>query len=138
MEGLEAGLYHFSPADLKLRGLRRGDWRAAIARACAMYPAVAEAKAVLILSAMFWRSAWKYRARCYRYCYWDAGTILANLMAAANAEGIRTDLVMNFADAEVERLIGVDGEREGPLCLVGQVGLPTICRPTLLPASSNR
>ena len=117
-EGLEAGLYHFSPADLKLRGLRRGDWRAAIARACAMHPSIVDARAVLILSAMFWRSAWKYRARCYRYCFWDAGTMLANLLAAANAEGLQADLAVNFADAQIERLIGVDGEREGPLCLV--------------------
>ncbi len=118
MEDLEAGLYHFSPADLKLRGLRRGDWRAAVARACAMNPSIVEARAVLILSAMFWRSAWKYRARCYRYCFWDAGTMLANLLAAANAEGLRADLAVNFVDVQIERLIGVDGEREGPLCLV--------------------
>ena len=30
VEGLEAGFYHFSPADLKLRGLRPGDWRATL------------------------------------------------------------------------------------------------------------
>jgi SagB-type dehydrogenase family enzyme len=117
-EGLEAGLYHFSPADLKLRGLRRGDWRGAIARACVMNDSIVHARALLILSAMFWRSAWKYRARCYRYCFWDSGTMLANLLAAANAEGLQADLALNFADEQIERLIGVDGEREGPLCLV--------------------
>jgi SagB-type dehydrogenase family enzyme len=117
-EGLESGLYHFSPADLKLRGLRRGDWRTVIARACAMRPQLADARAVLILSGIFWRSAWKYRARCYRYCFWDAGTMLANLLAAANAEGLEADVVVNFADAEAERLIGVDGEHEGPVCIV--------------------
>ncbi|HEV3110388.1 MAG TPA: SagB/ThcOx family dehydrogenase [Candidatus Binataceae bacterium] len=118
-EGLESGLYHFSPADLKLRGLRRGDWRAVIARACAMQrPRLADARAILILSGIFWRSAWKYRARCYRYCFWDAGTMLANVLAAADAEGLQTEVIVNFADAEIERLIGVDGEREGPLCLV--------------------
>jgi SagB-type dehydrogenase family enzyme len=118
VEGLEPGLYHFSPADLKLRGLRRGDWRAALARACAMRPSVAQARAIVILSAIFWRSAWKYQARCYRYCFWDAGTMLANLLAAADAEGLEAEVIVNFADAEIERLIGVDGEREGPLCIV--------------------
>lgn len=118
IDGLEAGLYHFSPADLKLRILRRGDVRAVVSRACAMRPAIAEARVVLILSGIFWRSAWKYRARCYRYCFWDAGTMLANLCAAADAEGLLTDTVVNFTDQEIERLIGVDGEREAPLCLV--------------------
>ena len=28
IEGMEPGLYHLLPADLKLHGLRRGDWRA--------------------------------------------------------------------------------------------------------------
>ena len=44
---LTPGLYHFSPADLKLRGLRRGDWRRYLARASAMRPALAEARAIL-------------------------------------------------------------------------------------------
>jgi len=118
VDELEAGLYHFSPADLKLRGLRRGDWREALARAAAMRPSLKESRAVLIMSALFWRSAWKYRARAYRYCFWDAGTILANLLAAAAAEGIPAEVVTAFADAEVEQLLGVDGDREGVMCLV--------------------
>jgi SagB-type dehydrogenase family enzyme len=116
--GVERGLYHFSPADLKLRGLRRGDWRAFIARAAAGRPSLLEARAIVVLSAMFWRSTWKYRARAYRYCFWDAGTILANLLAAAAAEGLSTEIVTAFADPEIEALIDIDGEREGALCLV--------------------
>lgn len=115
---LEQGLYHFSPADLRLRGLRRGHWRGLIARAAAERPSLLEARAVLVLSAIFWRSAWKYRARAYRYCFWDAGTMLANLLAAAAAEGLSTELVSAFADPEIEALLGIDGEREGALCLV--------------------
>jgi len=115
---VEPGLYHFSPADLRLRGLRRGDWRGLIARAAAGRPALLHARAVLVLSAIFWRSTWKYRARAYRYCFWDAGTMLANLLAAAAAEGLSTELVTAFADPEIEALLGIDGEREGALCLV--------------------
>ena len=51
--GLEAGLYHFSPADLKLRGLRRGDWREVIKHATAMRPSIANARAIIIMSAIF-------------------------------------------------------------------------------------
>ena len=113
VEALEPGLYHFSPADLKLRGLRRGDWREYLARTTAAQPALTEARAILVLSAIFWRSTWKYRARAFRYCFWDAGTILANLLAAANAEGLTAEIITAFEDAPVERLIDVDGEREG-------------------------
>jgi SagB-type dehydrogenase family enzyme len=115
---LEQGLYHFSPADLRLRGLRRGDWRGLIARAAAGRPSLLQARAVFLLSAIFWRSAWKYRARAYRYCFWDAGTMLANLLAAAAAEGLSTELITAFADPEIEALLDIDGEHEGALCLV--------------------
>ncbi len=118
VEGLDAALYHFSPADLKLRALREGDWRAVMARAAAARQSIREARAVLIMSAIFWRSAWKYRARAYRYCFWDAGTMLANLLAAARAEELSAELVTAFADPDLERLIGIDGENEGLVCLV--------------------
>ena len=118
VDGMEAGLYHFSAADLKVRGLRRGDWREVIARATAKRPVFEHASAILVMSAIFWRSAWKYRARAYRYCFWDTGTILANLLAAAVAEGVSAEVVTAFVDAEIETLIGVDGESEGVMCLV--------------------
>ncbi len=118
VDGLEAGLYHFSAADLKLRGLRIGDWRSTIAAACANGDVVRDARAIVILSAIFWRSAWKYRARAYRYCFWDAGTMLANLFAAASAEGLKAELLTVFVDSDLERLVGIDGEREGMVCVV--------------------
>src|SRR5215471_5930804 len=97
VEGMERGLYHFLPADLKLHGLRRGDWRPYVA-ACAGSTALLEAGAILIMTSIFWRSAWKYRARAYRYCFWDAGTILANLLAAANADALYTEIITAFED----------------------------------------
>jgi SagB-type dehydrogenase family enzyme len=118
VDSLAQGLYHFCPADLKLRTLREGDWRAVVSRLCAGTVSITRAGAVLLLSAIFWRSAWKYRARAYRYCFWDAGTMLANLAAAAAAEGIEARVVTAFVDREIEHLLGIDGEREGVVCLV--------------------
>jgi SagB-type dehydrogenase family enzyme len=118
VEGLEAGLYHFSPADLRMSGLRRGDWRAYIADAAAKRPSIRNARAVIAMSAIYWRSEWKYRARAYRYCYWDAGTILANLLAAAAAEEISAEVITAFEDPALEALLGIDTGREGMIALV--------------------
>lgn len=118
VEGLETALYHFSPADLKLRGLRRGDWRAMLSRAAAGRPSIAQARAVIILTSIFWRSAWKYHARAYRYCFWDAGTMLANLLASANAEQIGAEIVTAFEDPEIESLLGLDPDREGAVAWI--------------------
>jgi SagB-type dehydrogenase family enzyme len=118
VDGLETGLYHFSPADLRMAGLRRGDWRGYLADAAAKRPSIRNARAVIALSAIYWRSEWKYRARAYRYCYWDAGTILANLLAAAAAEEISAEVITAFEDPALEVLLGIDGEREGMIALV--------------------
>lgn len=135
VEALEPGLYHFSPADLKLRGLRRGDWREYLARTTAAPTLLTEARAILVLSAIFWRSTWKYRARAFRYCFWDAGTILANVLAAANAEGLHAEIITAFEDAPVERLIDVDGEREAAVCLVALGRNRNASRPAEQPSS---
>jgi SagB-type dehydrogenase family enzyme len=118
VDGLEAGLYHFSPADLRMAGLRRGDWREYVAKAAANRPSIMRASAVIVLSAIYWRSEWKYRARAYRYCYWDAGTMLANLLAAAAAEGISAEVITAFEDPALENLLGIDGDREGLIAIV--------------------
>jgi len=118
VEGVQPGLYHFSPADLKLRGLRTGDQRGALARACDGRSSVAQARAVVVLSSIYWRSTWKYRARAYRYCFWDAGMIAANLLAATAAEGLQVEVVTLFVDSELEALLGVDGITEDVVCLI--------------------
>jgi SagB-type dehydrogenase family enzyme len=117
IEGMERGLYHFLPADLKLHGLRRGDWRPYLA-GCAASNSIRDARAVFILTSIFWRSAWKYRARAYRYCFWDAGMILANLLAAANSDALNAEIITAFNDRPVEELLEVDGDREGISCVV--------------------
>jgi nitroreductase len=73
---------------------------------------------VIALSSIYWRSEWKYRARAYRYCYWDAGTILANLLAAAAADEISAEVITAFEDPALETLLGIDGDREGMVAIV--------------------
>jgi SagB-type dehydrogenase family enzyme len=137
VEGIEAGLYHFSPADLKLRGLRRGDWREFIARAAANRSSLACAHAIVIVTSIFWRSTWKYRARGYRYCFWDGGTMLANLLAAAAADGIPAKVISGFQDPDLEALLGIDGDSEGMVALValGASGTAAASSPEMKPLS---
>ena len=132
--GLAAGVYHFCPGDFSLRQLRDGDYRQALARAAAD-ESIARAPVTLILTAIFWRNVWKYQARAYRHCYWDSGTMLANSLAAAAALQLPARIVTGFIDADVERLIGIDGEREGALELfvVGSPDAPAPPSPPIEP-----
>lgn len=117
VEALEPGLYHFCPGDFALRALRQGDVRGALAEAAAE-PALAERAATVILTAIYWRNTWKYRARGWRHLYWDSGTMLANLLAAGHALGLAPRLLTGFVDAGVNRILGLDPAREAALELV--------------------
>ncbi len=118
LPGLDAGVYHFNPADVSLRLLRVGDFRGNLAQAMAMEPAVAHAPATIICTGTYWRNAWKYQARTYRHFGWDSGTLLANMLAVSAASGLRAEIVLGFVDVEVNRLLDLDTRREVSLCLV--------------------
>ena len=118
LPGLDAGVYHFNPADVSLGLLRKGDFRGNLAQAAAMEPAVTHAPATIICTGTYWRNAWKYQARTYRHFGWDNGTLLANMLAVSAASGLPAEIVLGFVDAEVNRLLDLDTRREISLCLV--------------------
>jgi len=126
LPGLEAGVYHFGPHDFALRRLRKGDYRAVLGRASGEEPSIVNAPAVVICASTYWRNTWKYQSRAYRHCYWDTGTILANLLAAAAARKVAARVVVGFADTAVNQLLGLDTKREGALALVPLGGVPAL------------
>ena len=140
LDGLRAGVYHFNPRDCTLARLRNGDLRRWVAGAVgdhAAYPVS------LLFTTVFWRSAWKYRERGYRYCYWDLGTMAANLLATANAEGVAAQLRFGFVDRLLTGFVGIDGVSEAP-ALVASLGDPDGALPAgpgdvpgMLPQESN-
>src|SRR6267142_2341756 len=115
---LGAGVYHFNPADVSLRLLRQGDFRGNLAHVTAMEPALAHAPATIICTGTYWRNAWKYQARTYRHFGWDNGTLLANMLAVATALGMPAKVICGFQDADVNRLLDVDPDREVAFSLV--------------------
>jgi len=119
MPGLPAGVYHFDPQGFALRQLRQGDYRQVLVEASGHDPALHDAPVVLLGSDTFWRNAWKYRSRTYRHSFWDAGTILANLLAAATALRVPAHLTLGFADEPVNALLDLDITQEAVLFLGG-------------------
>ena len=120
LDGLRAGVYHFNAREFALIRLRNGDlrrWLGAAAGDHSAYPAT------LVFTNVFWRSAWKYRERGYRYCYWDLGTISANLLAAGAAERVPVGLRFGFVDRSLCGYLGLNGIDEAP-AMLASVGSP--------------
>ncbi|MCE2465662.1 MAG: SagB/ThcOx family dehydrogenase [Dehalococcoidia bacterium] len=118
LPGLEAGVYHFGVHDFSLTRLRSGDYRANLVQASGGQEAIAQAPSVVVCTSTFWRNSWKYRSRAYRHCFWDNGTILANLLAMSAAHRIPTSIVAGFVDSMVSELLDLDTQQEVALTLV--------------------
>jgi hypothetical protein len=72
----------------------------------------------VVVTGVPWRTGWRYRERGYRHVYWDAGTMLSQLLALADSAGIPPHLFTAFPDATVASLVGADGVHEWPVALV--------------------
>jgi SagB-type dehydrogenase family enzyme len=101
--GLEDGVHWYDPVEHALVRLA---------------PAPRGEAATIVVTGVPWRTGWRYSERGFRHLYWDAGTMLAQLLALAESAGLPALLRTTFPDAEVTRLVGADGVHEFPLALV--------------------
>jgi len=108
IDGIDPGLYHFDPLTVSLTALRRG-------QVPIVPPVDAGVTATFFISGIFFRSAWKYRSRAYRYVLLDAGHLLENLRLALSALNRTFAIHLDFDDDRAAMLLGLDPERE--VCL---------------------
>ena len=72
------------------------------------------------LTSIFWREAWKYGERAWRYCQLDIGHALAALEVASGFLGWRATVLGAVSDEDAQRVLGLDrtawppGEAEAP------------------------
>jgi SagB-type dehydrogenase family enzyme len=111
---LRDGLYHFSIARHGLSLLRPGRFTLSSKRETEGLDTTPPALTFFITAILF-RSAWKYRERSYRYHLLDAGHLLENLVLSLKAMGLPHAVFLDFDDDGINRLLCVDEERE--VCL---------------------
>ena len=80
----------------------------------------------IVVTGIPWRTGWRYRERGYRHIYWDVGTMLAQLLAAADSAGLDASLYTRFPDRAVTALVGADGVHEWPVAVVAFGGEPAL------------
>ena len=113
--GLEAGVYHFDPLAFQLSRIRKGDFRAELA--AVSNESLGAAPAIVALTSLGWKNAWKYEARSYRHWFWDGGVIAANLLAVSNSMALPTTIVQGFVDQTVNELLGLQERKEATILL---------------------
>jgi SagB-type dehydrogenase family enzyme len=123
VDGLEKGLYHYNVPHHHLDFLRKGDFSKEV-RGGALDQQIAQRAAVVVLwSAVFERSKWKYLQRAYRYIFLDAGHIAQNLAIAAEALNLGTCQIGAIYDDELNELLSINTENESVIYL-STVGHP--------------
>jgi SagB-type dehydrogenase family enzyme len=110
-----AGVYHYAPLHHTLE--QRARWAQGAKPDAAGFH--------VGLTSIIWREAWKYGERAFRYCQHDVGHALGALRFAAAALGWRVQLLQEWDDAHLSRLLGLDrvedfadAEQETPELLV--------------------
>jgi len=83
-----------------------------------MIPWAAESPLIVGLTSIFWREAWKYRDRAYRYCCHDMGHAMISLLLAARALGLPGGAIAHFSDFRLTRALGLTGGDEAPMAFL--------------------
>jgi len=117
VESLGPALYHFDPLRAALERIRPlgNDELAGLTPYDEL---LVPSAAVAMITAVFWRSRFKYGSRAYRFALLEAGHLAQNFLLAATALELAACPVGGFFDRRVDAFLGIDGLYEAALYLL--------------------
>jgi SagB-type dehydrogenase family enzyme len=128
VDGLADGVHHYDARAHQLEERRRGRFHAQIANMTLGQAMVADANLVIVVTAVFQRTMWKYGQRGYRYVWLEAGHLGQSIYLAAHAMHLGAVAIGGFFEREVDACIGVSGTDETAVYMLC-VGVPAENRP---------
>lgn len=118
--GLARGLYHYAADRHELNRLTSGARRSQVERYLPQQWWYRPAGALLILTAVFPRSLWRYDyARAYRAVFVEAGHVCQTFCLTATWLGLAPFCSMALADSRIEKDLGIDGVTESVVYMAG-------------------
>lgn len=112
---VQDGLYHVSIVGPRVTPLREGAFSRSLGEMVPGAPPLA--RLWIFATAIFYRSAWKYRDRAYRYHLLDTGHVLENLSLALIFSSLPGAILYDFDDASLNRFLGLDPSLEAALAV---------------------
>ncbi len=116
--GIPKGIYNFYVKGHSLVPVWEGDFWSKFSDYCMGHEAVAKSSVLLLMAAVFQRSAWRYQERAYRRVLLDTGHVLGNVTAYAPKEGFTPYFIGGFTDTAINHLMFFDEGKEGMLSVV--------------------
>ncbi len=115
---LPPGLYNYQCRTHSLMHYWESDVWQKLQEACFWHPALESTQLALIITAVFYRSAWRYEDRAYRRIFLDTGHLLGNIELASAITDYRPHLIGGFVDEVVNQLLYVDEQQEGAVAVL--------------------
>jgi SagB-type dehydrogenase family enzyme len=119
VDGLKPATLHYVPGRHAVEIVGELARDAAVA-SCSTPELAESAAAIVAITAVFWRTRFKYGLKGYRLALLEAGHVGQNVRLAATALGLAAVPMAGFFDTAVEQLVGADGVDESlvyVLCL---------------------
>ncbi len=107
VEGIEDGVYHYEVSSSSLTQLQ------VIGEGEGIEPYLGYKTAMkgylFLVSAVYYRSSWKYKNRALRYCLLDGGHLLGSIEASALLKPHAVQMVYNIDREKLNRMFGFEG-----------------------------
>jgi SagB-type dehydrogenase family enzyme len=120
---LPAGLYSYQPQSHSLIRFWDSEVWEDLQKACFWHPTLENTQLALVVSAVFFRSAWRYQDRAYRRIFLDTGHLLGNVELAGAINDYRPHLIGGFADEAINELLYLNAEQEGAIAIIALADL---------------
>ncbi len=115
---LPAGLYNYQCRTHSLMRFWENDVWKNLQNACFWHSALENTQIAIVVTAVFYRSVWRYEDRAYRRIFLDAGHLLGNIELAASITDFRPHLIGGFVDEAVNEMLYIDSQQEGAIAVL--------------------
>jgi SagB-type dehydrogenase family enzyme len=121
IEGLGPGLYHYNPQRNVLSWIREEDLTAQLMRCFVSFQThlATDSALIILVTALFERSTFKYGSRGYRFVLLEAGHLAQNVNLVAAALGLGCIDIGGYFDRKVDEVLGIDGIRHSTVYMIG-------------------
>lgn len=115
---LPTGLYNYQPQTHSLVHFWESEVWSDLQAACFWHPVLESTQMVIAMTAIFYRSAWRYEDRAYRRIFLDTGHLLGNIELASALNDYRPYLIGGFNDEAMNQLLYLDRDQEGAIAVI--------------------
>lgn len=123
VQGLPKGLFHYNLREHSLEHLAGEGEAEQVVSNLTQEDAASGCHLVVLITAVFMRSQYKYGERGYRFVLLEAGHLMQNLCLLAPAVGLGITPIGGFYDDKLHDVLGVNGVDEA-LIYTATAGLP--------------